>query len=57
MEAAAASYGDIHKQTLAKDTAVMQYYDTSMLGNRDAKSTGGIKYETMKISFIIVVPS
>ena len=41
MEAAAASYGDIHKQTLAKDTAVMQYYDTSMLGNRDAKSTGG----------------
>ena len=35
------SYGDIHKQTLAKDTAVMQYYDTSMLGNRDAKSTGG----------------
>ena len=56
MEAAAASYGDIHKQTLAKDTAVMQY-DTSMLGNRDAKSTSGKKYETTKISFIIVVPS
>ena len=31
-----------------KDTAVMQYDIVSMLGNRDAKSTGGKKYETLK---------